>query len=829
MIQKYWRKVLLGFSLFLAFSFLFFSGFLARVDSVLYDNFLLQMNFGSTEEILIIKIDDKSLSALGRWPWSRNTHAKLLNILTDAQVKTVGFDILFAEADQSDRHADSLFAQAIARNGNVVLAVSPENYYNTQQVGEVLPLSLFAEHALALGHVELHLDSDGICRSIYLYAGQGSAHWPAFGFALGKNSRLQRTTIPDSLTINSSDEATQWRRNKKYLIPFVNSSESINSVSYIDVLNHQVTKQKLKDKIVLIGASASGLGDIIATPFGISHRLMSGVEINANVLAGLLNNIEIIKLPDWLYILLTLFVGAVFYWLLWVSGSKYAPVILFSGIIFVLLLSGVLLVTLHIWFAPVLLLLGLSLVYFFWNWFQLYTSTHTIQKLHHHIHYHSRYDKVTALPNKKLLQEFIQQAIHDNSTSGLLIINLGRFKTLKDRFGYKASDNVLNIVTARIKKAIRQVDKIARLDGGEFAVFMGKIEDDRALHNFGARILQSLRLTFALENREFYLHPSIGIAMYPNDGNDAEDLFNNALAAMHQAKRNNSRDVYFFSHTVKNDLHKQLDLEDDLHSALLHNQFEVYYQPQVDAKTSQVVGFEALLRWNHPDRGLVSPCEFIPLAEHTGDIVAIGYWVLETACQQANIWKNQGFSSIRMAVNLSPIQFSQEDFVEKITKIIRSSDFPAEQLELEITESMLIDDLDNAVYTIKKFNELGIKISVDDFGTGYSSLNYLKRFSMDRIKIDQSFINDLGTNSGSSEIILSIIDMAHRLNIKVIAEGVENSLQQEFLIDHKCEELQGFYFSKPLCVSGIDAILFSAGINAENPLDQSISLPRETK
>jgi len=495
-----------------------------------------------------------------------------------------------------------------------------------------------------------------------------------------------------------------------------------------------------------------------------------------------------------------------------------------------LFMCAFLFVQMQIWFAPVFLLLGLSLLYFFWDWFQLETTSRTIHKLRDQLFYRSRHDDVTALPNRTFLQEFIQQAITSGKPGcGLLVVNLGHFKIMNDRLGYRAGDDALKLAASRIKKATRYENQVARLSGAEFAIFITQIENDQALQHSGAMILQALQSGFVFEDREFYLEPRIGIATYPRDGNNAETLFNNALTALHQAKRDKIRGLYFFSLSLKDDLFKQLDLQQDIHAALENEQFEVFYQPQVDANNNQIIGFEALLRWFHPERGLISPADFIPLAEYTGDIVPIGYWVLETACKQANMWRKQGLSEIRMAVNLSTVQFSQPDLVEKIAEIIAKTNFPAQQIELELTESLLIDDLEAATQTLKRLKELGVQLAVDDFGTGYSSLNYLTHFPMDRIKIDQSFVRELGTDNDNSEITMAIIDMAHRLNMEVIAEGVETPLQQEFLKEQKCEELQGFYFSRPVSAPDINSILSSSQISSDYSLTPEISLPQKNK
>jgi|GEM_PF-1270392 len=826
---KQWHKVVFSLFSFATIIFLFFSGFLARVDYVLYDTFMWLTKRDAPEQIVIVNIDDKSLGSLGRWPWSRETHAEMLDILTNAGVKTVGFDILFSDKEQNNPKGDQLFAEAIARNGKVVLAISPQSDYNGQGIGELLPLPMFAKHASALAHVDFELDNDGRSRSVYLAGGLGNAHWPAFGLALGGTlANLTAATIKNEGN-DISGNAAGWLRKKRYLIPFVGPPNSFQSFSYIDILNHQINPKQLKDKIILIGVTASGLGDVIATPSSTEHKLMSGVELNANVLAGLLDNIEIKVLPTWLYLLVTLVIFSTFYWFLNFSPRKQAPAILISSLILGFFFSTFLFVKLYIWYAPVFLLLGLSMVYIFWDWFVLESTTRTIKDLRHQIFYHSRYDDVTALPNRTRLQEFIQLAIEDKIPQcGLLVVNLGRFKILNDRLGYKSGDTALNMAAARIRKAVGNDNKIARLSGGDFAVFMENIDSEQGISHCGAMILQALQLTFILENKEFYLKPRIGISTYPRDGNNADTLFNNALTAMHQAKRDKRRGLYFFSSSLKDDLFEQLDLEQDIHGALDNQQFELHYQPQVDADNAQIIGFEALLRWHHPDRGLIPPGDFIPLAEYTGDIVKIGYWVMETACLQGKAWIKEGLTTIRMAVNLSSVQFAQDDIVENIADIITKTGFPASQLELELTESMLIDDIEAATKTLGRLKELGVQLSVDDFGTGYSSLNYLRRFPMDRIKIDKSFVDDLGKESGNSEITTAIIDMAHRLDMEVIAEGVETSSQKDFLRSQHCEELQGFYFSRPVPAEEINDILAGSKKNQINLLAPNISLPKHS-
>ena len=809
------RKLTFAIFLTIVVIVLFVSGLFGRMNFLFYDNFIRLIERPANQQILLINIDDKSLKQLGRWPWQRQVHAQLLNRLTNAEVSSVGFDILFSEADKN-QSSDQAFADAIGRNGRVTIAVSPERSQNYFGISELLPLTVFAKQANKLAHVDFELDKDGICRSVYLYAGMGDSHWPAFALALQNKTVIDRKhTKSESLSKpRLSSSATKWIREKKYLIPFVGPTGTFDSVSYIDVLKNRVSKQQLTDKIVLIGMTASGFGDVISTPMSIDHQLMPGVEVNANVLAGLLDNIHIVELSVWLQLFITLLLMILFYRLIEIYPNRFAPILFVLAVIGVLLFSAILFAVLYFWLPPLIMILGLILVYFIWDWMELMSSSTTIHKLKDQVYFQARHDEVTALPNRTLLQELTEQAImnnsHNKTSCALVVISLGRFKAMNDSLGFKAGDILLNLAAQRLKNAIHHEHKIARLSGGEFAIFMDSIQDEEALRHYGAIILQSLQLTFDIDGGKYYLPPRIGIAMYPQDANNAENLFNNAQIAMHQAKRDRIRSLYFFSPGLKDEKIKQSALEQDLYLALKDNQFEVYYQPQVDSLNTKIIGFEALIRWHHPKRGLVSPADFIPLAEYTGDIIPIGYWVLETACIQACKWQKQGLTNLRMAVNLSAVQFTHKDLLERVKETLQKTGLAPQHLELELTEGILMDDIDATTKTLKAFKELGIQLSVDDFGTGFSSLNYLKRFPMDRIKIDQSFVCDLGSDVATSEIIMSIIDMAHRLNMEVIAEGIETVSQKNFLQKNSCEELQGFFFSKPVPAQQISDLIDSS-------------------
>lgn len=798
------RRLLPGLALMLSTLLLLLSSLPERLDLVLYDSLLRLQYRTPSKDVLIIAIDEPSLKALGRWPWSRQVHAQLLERLTRSDVRVVGFDILFDEAETDTPAADHQFAAAMARNGRVVLAVAPGLTEAGYIISESLPLPIFAEAAAALGHVDFELDMDGVTRSVFLRGGLADSHWPAFGLALAELARPDLNIRAYAPEIEKADQPrfrTGWIRSDMILIPFTGPIGNFEQVSYIDVLTDKIEQDLLRDRIVLIGSTAGGLGDALATPVSWDHRRMSGVEINALVLNALLSESAILPLSSRMRLILSLGFIMALYLALFLLPARHSLLILLIGVSSLILASAGMLVGLQLWFPPMVPLLILALPYPLWSWYQLQSASRAINQLELRLRHQARHDSITRLPNRDMLQEFLHQAIakaeHAGHQLGLLIIGLDQFRQINNSLGLRGGDQLLHIVAERLCKVVRGNDIVARLSGDEFAVLMLDLQGEQPVIDLAMRIALTLHHAVEVQGKQVFLTPSIGANLYPQGGNDHDLLLHNTYTAMHKAKSDKTRSFWFFEEGIKHEILARSDLETALRLALQHAEFEVFYQPQL-AVDGCIIGVEALIRWRHAERGLIPPSEFIPLAELNGLIVPIGRWVLEESCRQLQQWRQEGLAEISVAVNLSAVQFNHPQLVDNVEDILKSTGLPPHLLQLELTETSLMQNFRTATKILARLKALGVQLALDDFGTGYSSLSYLKSFPMDKIKIDRSFINELESNTETSEITLAIIDMAHRLELDVIAEGVETTAQQEFLASHQCDQFQGFLYGRPM-------------------------------
>jgi len=429
------------------------------------------------------------------------------------------------------------------------------------------------------------------------------------------------------------------------------------------------------------------------------------------------------------------------------------------------------------------------------------------------IHQLAFYDGLTGLPNRELFEQHLSSAINESHQHGerlaLLYIDLDRFKRINDNLGHGIGDALLKSVAERLLNSVREDDlisratndsvrEVSRLGGDEFVVLLTHVKEEGHVLDVADRIQRSLVQPFTHDGHEFIVTASVGIAIFPDHGRDFEELLGNADASMYHAKLNGRNSSRVFSDTVSVKSLDRLDLELELRKALEHKELHLEYQPKVDIKTWRIVGAEALLRWQHPDRGAISPAVFIPLAEETGLIVDIGNWIIESVCDQIKTWQSNMNDDLSIAINLSPLQFSHDDLVSSIERSVDKSQISPRALQLEITESLLMQDADRAASVLGKLREMGHKIAIDDFGTGYSSLSYLRKFPINSLKIDRSFVNDISSVRGDAVICKAIIAMAHSLDMEVIAEGVETTDQLEFLRQESCDQLQGYLYSKAL-------------------------------
>jgi diguanylate cyclase (GGDEF)-like protein len=423
----------------------------------------------------------------------------------------------------------------------------------------------------------------------------------------------------------------------------------------------------------------------------------------------------------------------------------------------------------------------------------------------------AQYDNLTGLPNRILLQDRMKQAIESSLRSGdkfwVIFLDLDRFKNINDTMGHKAGDDLLVQISKELQSVIRDADTVARFGGDEFVIILqGHIEDNTRM-GILRRMMQTVEAPMRLEGNEVVVTCSVGVSVFPSDGQNAEALLRNADIAMYRAKELGKNNFQFFTQDMNDKVTDRLRLESYLRKAIEQNEMALYYQPKVSLHTKQIVGFEALIRWTNPKLGTMSPLQFIPLAEETGLIVPIGEWAIRTACKQAKAWQDAGYGQHLMAVNLSVRQFMQKNLVGSIASILKETNLDSQYLELELTESLIINDVEQAISSLKAIKALGVKLSIDDFGTGYSSLSYLNRLPLDALKIDKAFTDGILLSSDDAPIVASIIALGKNLKFKVVAEGVETPEQLAYLTQHGCDEIQGFYFSKPLTAKAVEDTL----------------------
>jgi diguanylate cyclase (GGDEF)-like protein len=416
-----------------------------------------------------------------------------------------------------------------------------------------------------------------------------------------------------------------------------------------------------------------------------------------------------------------------------------------------------------------------------------------------HLAFH---DDLTSLPNRLMLSQCLDQALSRHRRAGtqlaILFMDLDRFKVINDSLGHETGDVLLRQVADRLRAQSREGDTVARMGGDEFVVLIENYDQLTETSARAQRLVEQLSAPYLLGKKDCHITVSIGISVFPADGSDSQALLKAADVAMYRAKDTGRNGYSYYSPSMNVHTVERLELESDLRHALERNEFLLFYQPKVELSTGLITGVEALLRWQHPLRGLVSPMEFVPLAEETGLIVPIGEWVLATACARTKAWQNEGLSKLGVAVNLSARQFADPMLFAKLTQIIRASGLDPSSLEVEITESLVMSHGEGAVAVLQKLKSIGVQIAIDDFGTGYSSLAYLKRFPIDTLKVDRSFIRDIPGDSGDKKITRAIIAMAHSLRLKVVAEGVETPDQLKFLRGQCCDSVQGYLLHRPL-------------------------------
>ena len=441
----------------------------------------------------------------------------------------------------------------------------------------------------------------------------------------------------------------------------------------------------------------------------------------------------------------------------------------------------------------------------------VFSDISSIKESQDKLDYLAHHDPLTGLSNRLLFNARVEQSLamerRNNSLLAVLFLDLDHFKNINDTLGHPIGDMLLEEVSKRLLSCIREEDIISRLGGDEFSILLEEITDPNYASLVARKIIGVLSKKYILQDHEVFITCSVGISIFPNDGDDITTLLKNADSALYRAKERGRNTYQCYTEELSIRAMERMMMENSLRYALERDELVIHYQPQVDLYSGQVIGMEALLRWQHPEIGLIAPSDFIPLAEETGLMIPIGEWVLKTACSRLKAWIDDGLPKVRIAVNLSSSQFNQNNLPEVVERVLKETGLEPQLLELELTERIVMDDAERSVETISKLKSLNVQLSIDDFGTGYSSLSYLKRFPIDRIKIDKSFVNNIISDSEDAAISQAIISMSHGMSLKTVAEGVETVEQLEFLRSRECDEVQGFYFSHPLPESDIEQLL----------------------
>lgn len=433
-----------------------------------------------------------------------------------------------------------------------------------------------------------------------------------------------------------------------------------------------------------------------------------------------------------------------------------------------------------------------------------------LEQMKTQLNYSLHYDQLTKLPNQLLLREKFQELYREtaaNQTLAIMLVGLDKFERIAEALGHAGGDNLIQEVAYRLIRCVDLNDTVARLNTNQFAIILAPGEEDRSCKEVAAKIIETLNQPFGLDSHEIPVIASIGIATVPHDGDDLDHLIAHAQTALSHAKELGSNQYQFYTPDIQKSSLEKLTLEASLRHALERCEFLVYYQPQVELLEGKIVGAEALVRWQHPERGLVSPGEFIPLAEESGSIAPIGEWVLREACQQVKLWQAAGLPPVRVSVNLSFRQFNQPDLIGRLVNILKETSLDAAYLDLELTESILVQNVEAAKRRLKALKAQGVKISLDDFGTGYSSLSYLQQFPFDTLKIDRCFVRNINSDPKNAALTTAIISMASGLNLNVVAEGVETQEELTFLCQQRCNTIQGYLFSRPVSADKFEEML----------------------
>ncbi len=808
--------------------------FYSRLDLWLFD---AQQQFSAKEryfqDALIIDIDEESVQKLepyfGSWPYQRDTYGLVLDYLGEKGARVVVFDMLFPDA----RKGDSVFQNAIARNKNVILAASAFNGAETLNKANLTHISALewqaqgalpalnwgaavfpnpafagsAEGKARVGLVSVVADTDGVLRRLPLLYNIDGHYLPslvlAANFPSGKLPDVTFKSGTGMLHVGNDD----WPVDHQGAVQ-LNYPSNANSVlvmrfsrlagAVLGLPGQALDAHLFKDKTIFVGSTAY-FTDRVNTPYG----LMSGIHMLAIVNQALKNNL-VLKQPQWgwnaLLVLMALSPSLIIR-----ARSKKSAIFVGTVILGAVAAIYILNFALLARYQQQSMLFFPLLVVFLAYLLETISGLKTANKMQTaELHNLTHQDGLTGLPNRFALQQHLDHTINlssqgKQSAFAVMLIDLDRFKIINDTLGNLVGDKLLIEVAGRLKGCVRTGDIVARLGGDEFVVVVHDVRLENDIEKLAKKIVHTLSQTYLVAGHELHTSPSIGVSFYPVDAESVDVLMRNADSAMYHAKSLGRNNYQLFTNEMNQVATERLELENSLHQALERNELFLNYQPQIDSHTGYVVGVEALMRWMHPEKGLVMPDQFIPIAEETGLILPMGEWALRTACQQFRSWQLAGMSHIKlMAVNLSALQFQRGDLPTLVATVLRETGMDAKNLELEITESAAMKNPKQTIEILNTLSEMGVRLAIDDFGTGHSSLNYLKLFPIHCLKLDGSFVRGIGSDSNDAAICDASIKLAHNLGLEVVAEGVETVGQFEYLKELDCGKIQGYYFSKPL-------------------------------
>ncbi|BBC24572.1 EAL domain-containing protein [Pseudanabaena sp. ABRG5-3] len=796
------------------------------------------------ERIIIVGVQESDIRYLGKWPVSDLVLAKILNKIRVQQPKVIGLDLYrdipvgegYAELEQVFKTTPNLIGieKSIGDRFNTVIAPPP----TLKALGQVAANDVI-------------VDPDGRLRRALLYPmPAGNEGIPSLGLAVALAYLKEKGIEPQSSTggylqlgktifkpLESSDGSYVRTDAGGYqiLMNYHGSSLKFRQVSLEDVLENRIPANLMRDRIVLIGAQTPSLNDIFYTPYSsnfiASPTQISGVEFQANIIkmvvGSVLEDRPLIKV--WTDVWEELWIAG---WA--IIGSAIVAIcatrrflLLVSSVLFfaVVLIGSTYLLFLAGWwipFAPCVLTYTVSMLVM-----QSYVYVARLRELNAALSdsiellaHDASHDALTGLPNRNLFMDRVEHAIkyskrHPSYLFAIFFIDLDRFKMINDSLGHNVGDLFLQEIAKLLQSCLRSIDTVARIGGDEFTILIDDIQDVSEALIVADRILNRFLSPVMINGEAIYPSASIGIVINTQDYNSCVDLLRDADIAMYRAKDLGKGRYTLFDQEMYEQTLRLTQLESELHYALEHQEFELYYQPIVSLKNERLTGFEALIRWKNPKRGFISPIEFIPLAEDTGLIVAVGDWVMQEACQQLQDWlhKFPEAANLKMSINLASHQIRESDLLDKLDLILSKTGIDGNSIRLEITESTLMDQSEQTINKLSQLRARNIQLSIDDFGQGYSSLSYLHRFPINILKIDRAFVNQMTDGGENIEIVRTITVLAHTLNMSVVAEGVETQQQADILKGLGCEFGQGYLFSRPLTAA-----------DAEMAIAKSVSL-----